>query len=205
MAKKDDPTQKFLVAIQKYQAFLQRLLKAVFKKVFTFVKTVVTFVKKLIAEAGKLAATIGKSALDQLKKLGPRLMNMAALILNMLKAAIRLGQRLVSMIKKGADPNKVIQVLKKLFASYVRMMKDLFVRITEFLQILDLIGAVLKVVDNVKRVLQMIFAWITEVSGAKAVVTKSTQMLKKVMTEFKKELREAEKLRGEAMKLKPTG
>lgn len=202
MAQENDPTQKFLEATERYQTILTRLWKVVFKKVASIMRALTSFLTKFIAQAKDLVTTIGKKAVNTLIGTGQRLIDLIQGTPNRLKAAIRFGKKIVALIKKAVDPNKIINTLKKLFRRYVQMIQDIANFVSELISNLDIIGTALGVVNTFKRVLQMMFAWIADVTRANDAALKAKRMLKKVQKDMKREVKEAIKLRREVMKLK---
>ncbi|MGC1505960.1 MAG: hypothetical protein WA782_17700 [Sulfitobacter sp.] len=202
MAEDNDPTKKFLDATEKYQERLLNLWKVVFKKVSAHLKSMVSFVRKVVNVGKELAATVGKSVVDKVVGAGQMVEEMITTIPNLLKVALLLGKRIIAKIKKAVDPNEVIAPLKKLFTRYVRLIKEIFAFVTNLIQQLDILGAVFGVISTFQSVLRLIFSWIADVTGAKDGALKAKKMLKKVWKEMKKEVKEAELLRKQVMKLK---
>ncbi|MDF3415349.1 hypothetical protein HKX54_12840 [Sulfitobacter sp. M57] len=202
MAEADDPTRKYMEATEKFQERLHKLWKVVFKKVSSHLRSMVSFIRQVVTVAKELAATVGKSVVDKVVRAGQTVEAMITAIPILLKATLLLGKRIIAVIKKAADPKAVIVALKKLFARYVRMLIQIFVFITNLIQELDILGTVFSVIGTFQSVLRMIFSWITEVTGAKDGTAKAQGMLKKVWKEMKKEVKEAQLLRKQVMKLK---
>lgn len=202
MAAENDPTKKFLEAAQKYQSRLLYLWKNIFKKVKSYLKSMASFVNNFIAAAKQLASTIGKSVVDKFVKAAQWVVQEVQALPNAIKAAMRFGKKVIALIQKAADPNKIISTLKKLFSRYVRMVKEIFGRISEMAKQLDVLGPMLSIINSFKNALRMIFSWIKEVTRINDAVVKTKRLLKKVIKEMKKEVKEAEKMRKEVMKLK---
>ncbi|GAA6175675.1 hypothetical protein [Sulfitobacter pacificus] len=202
MADDEDPTKKFLDATEKFQERLHKLWKVVFKKVSSHLKSMVSFIRQVVNVAKELAATVGKSVVDKVLRAGQVVEATITALPILLKTTLLLGKRIIAVIKKALDPKAVIVALKKLFARYVRMLIQIFVYITNLIQELDILGTVFSIIGTFQSVLRMIFSWITEVTGAKAGTAKAQGLLKKVWKEMKKEVKEAQLLRKEVMKLK---
>ena len=201
-ATENDPTQKFLDATQKYQTRLFQLWKVTFKRVASYLKSLVSFIDNVIKAAAQLASTVGKAVVKKVTEAGLYVKNMIKRIPQMLKNAMKLGKRIIALIKKAADPNAIINTLKKLFRKYVMMFREIFGTITEMVKQLDILGTVLAVVNTFKRVLQMMLSWIGEVTRVNDAVVRSKRLLNKVLKEMRKEVKEAEKMRKEVAKLK---
>lgn len=202
MAEDNDPTKKFLDATEKYQERLHKLWKVVFKKVSAHLKNMVSFTRLVANVAKEIAAIIGKSVVDRVINAAQTVEGLITNIPVLLRTALLLGRRIIAKIKKAADPNEVIPTLKKLFTRYVRMIKQVFAFITNLIQQLDILGTVFGVIGTFQSVLRALFSWITDVTGAKDGAVKAQRMLRKVWKEMKREVKEAELLRKQVMKLK---
>ncbi|MCX7558002.1 hypothetical protein OS190_00380 [Sulfitobacter sp. F26204] len=202
MPQENDPTQRYLEATQKYQTKLHYLWKTVFKKVNSILRTLTSFLNKFIAEAAKMIAIVGKAAVNKVIDVGQRIIQLVAQIPNALKQGLRYGRKIISLITKAKDPNKIISTLKKLFARYVRMIQEIHGWINDLASNLDVIGTAFSVVNAFKRLLQAMFSWITEITRANDAALKVKRLLKKVQKEIKKDKKELIKLRKDVMRLK---
>jgi hypothetical protein len=202
MAQDNDPTQKFLEATEKYQSLFQHLWKVVFKKLNSNIKSLTSFLTKFIAQAKDLVTTVGKAVVDKVVSIGQSIMRLIVAIPRALKDVLRFGKKIIVLIKKAIDPNQIINTLKKLFSRYVRMLREIFGYISELVTHLNVIGTALSVVNTFKLVLQAMFSWIRDITGANDAVMRAKRMLTKVIKQMKKEVKEAEKMRKEVMKLK---
>lgn len=202
MAQENDPTQRFLTVTQNYQAKLTYLWKTIFKKVTSILGTATSFLGKVIAEAAKFQMVVGKTVVKKVVEVGQWVIDLTAQIPVALKAAIKFGRRIITLITKATDPNKIIGTLKKLFSRYISMLQEIFGSIQQLTSQLDVIGTVLSLVGTFKAALQAMFSWISEVTRATDAVVKAKRLLKKVMKELKQDIKETVKLRKEVMKLK---
>ncbi len=202
MQQENDPTQKFLEATQKHQTLLHYLWKTVFKKVNSILKSMASFLTKFIAEASKMIVIVGKAVVNRVVEVGQKIIRLITQIPNALKTALRFGKKIIALINKATDPNKIISALKKLFSRYVKMLQEIFGYITELASQLDVIGTAFSIVYTFKSVLQAMFSWISEVTRANDAAAKARRMLKKVLKEMKKDMKELVKLRKEVKKLK---
>lgn len=202
MPQENDPTQQFLEATQKYQTKLHYLWKTVFKKVNSILRSLVSFLNKFITEAAKMIPAVGKSVVNRVIDVGQGIIRLIQNIPNAIKQALRYGKKIISLISKATDPNKIISTLKKLFNRYVRMIQEIYGWINELATNLDIIGTAFSVVNTFKRVLQALFSWISEITRANDAALKAKRMLKKVQKEIKKDKKELIKLRKDVMRLK---
>lgn len=203
MPEDNDPTKKYLEAVERYQANLFKLWKVTFKKAASSLKALIGFLKNVTKAAAQLAATVGKKVVDRVLAAGQYVEEMVSKIPLVVKAALRLGKKIIQLIRKAVDPNKIIGTLKKLFVRYVKMLREIFGYIQEMAKQLDVLGTVLMVINSFKRVLQVMLSWIADVTRANDAVVKVKRMLKKVIKEMRRELKEAEKMRKEVVRLKP--
>ncbi|MEW9920222.1 hypothetical protein AB2B41_11435 [Marimonas sp. MJW-29] len=202
MGTENDPTKKYLEAVDKYQSRLTQLWKVIFKRVASSLKALVSFMKKLVAVAKQIATVVGKSVIDKFLQAANMVQGLLSRIPNLLKAALRLGKKIIELIRKAADPNKILGTLKKLFIKYIKMLKEIYAQIIEMVKQLDVLGTVLTIISNFKSALQLMFSWIAEVTRANDAVNKARKLLKKAMKEMKSEMKQATVLRKEVMKLK---
>ena len=207
MAKKpQDPLSRDIdeirTSIEGWQDRLFHLWKVVFKKIKTKLKSVVSFVEKLVKEAGRIVATVGKSVVDKIIGAARVLTNVLDRVPNLIRAALRLGKKLISIIVKATDPSKIIGTLKRLVTRYINMIREIYKFILEFVSQLDVLGFAFSIINTFKTVLRLIVSWITDVTGAAGAIKKVQMMLKKIVKAMKVEIRQAIKTSKKAARLK---
>ena len=202
MAQENDLTKVYLTATQTFQSRLMYLLKNIFKKVNSILGVATSFLTKLMGEAAKFQAVVGKAVIKKIMEVGQRIMDLIARIPADLKAALKLGKRIITLITKATDPNKIISTLKKLFSRYMSLLQEIFSAIQQLVSQLDVIGPVLFIINTYRAALQAMFKWISEIARVTDAVVKAKRLLKKVMKELKQDVKETVKLRKQVMRLK---
>lgn len=202
MAKDNDPTKKFADATARYQKRLLDLWKSVLKKVFSRIKPMVSFVSTLIKQGAQLVGKIGKAVFQTIERAYDVILRAIDAIPTLIKRVLRLGDKILTLLGKAADPTKVFKALKSLFSRYVSLLKEVFAKIVDFMVQLDVLGRALAVINGLKAMLRLIFAWIVDVTRAVDAIGKAKKLLKTVIKEMKAEMKEATKLRKEVMQLK---
>lgn len=203
MALANDPTAPVLDAVERYQARLFELWKVVFKKIESKFKTSAKFFENVATKGGEIASKVGQGVVDKIVGFKDCVFGVLEFVPAAVKSALRLGNKIIALIRKAADPNRIINTMKRLFMRYVKMLKDIFARISEFLDVLNPLGAVLTIVNSFRNVLRLIVKWVGDVSNANSAVKKAKSLLKKVVKAMKREIKEAVLLRKKVLKLKP--
>ena len=202
MPQDNDPTKKFADATARYQKRLLDLWKSVLKKVFTRIKPMLSFVGTLITKGAQLVGKIGKGVFQTIQRTYNIVLKAIDAIPSMIKRVLRLGDKILALLRKAADPMKIIKALKSLFSRYVSLLKEVFAKVVDFMVQLDVLGRALAVINGLKAMLRLVFAWIVDVTRAVDAIGKAKKILRTVVKEMKKEIKEATKLRKEVMQLK---
>lgn len=202
MPEANDPTKTFLDATHRYQERLFDLWKVVFKKVKTMLKTMVSFVTNVISKAKELALVVGKAVIDKVVDFGSAVVGFIETIPITLKSALRLGKKIIALIEKATDPARIVSTLKKLFSRYMRQIREIYDGIVNFVSQLEILGTIFSVVSSFKQALRALFSWITDVTRANDGVVRAKRLLKKIIKQMRLEVKAADKLRKQVMKLK---
>lgn len=204
MAKQaNDPTAPVLRAVETYQQRLFHLWKVVFKQINAKFSTATKFFDNLVTKGHEIASKVGQAVVDRILGLKDRVFGALEAVPNIVKSALRLGNKIISLIRKAVDPNRIIGTLKRLFMRYVKMLREVFGWVSDFFSALNPLGAALAIVNTFRNVLRLVVSWIGEVSGANSAVKKAKSLLKRVVKAMKVEIKEAVRLRKDVLKLKP--
>ena len=199
----NDPTAPVLRAVENYQKRLFELWKVVFKKIDSKFKTATKFFDNIVTKGEEIASKVGKAVVDKIIGYRDTVFGALDTVPTIVKSALRLGNKIIALIRKAADPNKIINTMKRLFMRYVKMLKDIFALVKQFFDALNPLGAALAIVNTFRNVLRLVVSWITEVSGANSAVKKAKSLLKRVVKAMKQEIKEAILLRKKVLKMKP--
>ncbi|MGF1444694.1 MAG: hypothetical protein ACFBRM_00665 [Pikeienuella sp.] len=199
----NDPTAPVLRAVQTYQVRLFQLWKMVFKKINSKFSSAKGFFQNAFTRGVEIASKVGKSVVNTVVTVGQRVLAAVDTVPGLARQALRLGNKIIGLIMKAADPNKIIAQMKKHFVRYVRMLREIFAWVTDFLAALNPLGTALSVINGFKVVLRFVADWITDVGSAVGAVKKAKSLLKRVVKEMRKEVKEAILLRKQVLKLKP--
>lgn len=203
MATSNDPTAPVLRAVEAYQSRLFELWKVTFKKVNAKFNAARSFFDNVINRGEEIASKVGKAVVDRLAQLGQGVFAVIDTVPGACKSALRLGNKIIALIRKAADPNRIIGTLKKLFHRYVKMLRDIYAGVVDFLSALDPLATALAVVNTFRNVLRLVVSWVGEVSGANSAVKKARSLVKRAVKAMKLEIKEAIRLRKQVLKLKP--
>lgn len=203
MAEPNDPTKQIAEKVTIFDARLKELLKVVFKKLQPLMSTYGKFLAQMRSYAKELAAKVGKSVVDTILNAGEDLIATFEFLKRELKAGIKFAAKILATIKKATDPTAILKKLKGMVQKFVRVYKTLAERIIKFVLAIDPIGNALLVVEKLKMMLQLIFNWISSVTGAASAVRKAQRLLKKMVKVLKEDIKHAVRLGKEVTKLKP--
>lgn len=197
-----DPLQRVAKATETYQDHLQDLWKGGLKKLASELKPMIAFGANLIRQGKAIVGTIGASVMKTIETAYAAITRALKAIPDLVKAALDVGRKILALVAKAANPGKVAGALKKLFARYVALMKEIVSYVAWFVNELDVLGKALAVVEKFKSVLKFVASWIADVSGALGAVKKAKALLVKVQKTLKGALKEALTLQKDVAKLK---
>jgi len=204
MAEAENP----LVPIQAKVARIHARLFEFFRNVLLKIKPVMLSLKGFLANlkksAKEIGKTVGKAAVDSVIKAGQKLLQVVAFVEKNTMVAIKMAAKMLAFIKKSMKfPQKVFKAVKAMVARLAKVFRLIVAKVTEVLVILNPIEMILKVIDTMKMMLQLIFKWITQVSGISSGVKKAKALIKKSVKMLKAEAKQVTELVKEANKLKP--
>jgi hypothetical protein len=203
MAQTNDPTAPVLRAVETYQSRLFELWKGLFKKIASKFSGAAKFFDNVVAKGHEIASKVGQAVVDGIVAYTERVFGALEAIPALARRAIRLGNRIIALIRRAADPNRILGTLKKLFSRYVKMLKDIFGWLRDFYEALDPLGKALAVVNTFRNVLRLVVKWVGQVSGANSAVRKAKGLVKKVVRAMQREIRDAVRMRREVLRLRP--
>ncbi len=203
MAAANDPTAPVLRAVEAYQGRIFELWKVVFKKINSKFSTATKFFDNIVNRGEEIASKVGQAVVNKIIGFKERVFNALKVVPAIVKSALRLGNKIIGLIRRAADPNRIIGMLKRLFQRYVKMLKDIYGHVADFYEVLNPLSAALAIVNTFKNVLRLLVSWVTDVSGANSAVKKAKSLLKKVVKAMKQEIKQAILLRKQVLKLKP--
>src|SRR6056297_1572475 len=166
MATTNDPTAPVLRAVEMYQSRLFELWKTVFKKINAKFSAASKFFDNMVAKGGEIASKVGQAVVDKIVGFRDRVFGALESVPQIVKSALRLGNKIIATIRKAADPTKILGVLKRLFVRYVKMLKDIYAWVQDMFEALDPLGAALAVVNSFRNVLRLLVSWVTDVGTA---------------------------------------
>lgn len=203
MADAENPLAPVEAGVMRFNAYLQNMLVNVLKKLKPMIAPARSFFDELIKNGKEIASKVGDQVLDTIKSFLDEVFDVVPALQAMVKSALKLGDKILTMIAKAADPMKVLKAVKKLLARFVQLMRQIFARVTDFLSRISPVLAVLSVINSMKALLQVVFRWIAGVTKASSVVKKVGNVMKKAEKALKIEVKEANKLLKEVNKLRP--
>ena len=203
MAQANDPLKPVLDAVWRYQKRIQELIGSVFNKLRSSMGKAIAFMDNVVKYAKEIAKKVGKGVVNTIVSMRNRIFAAVNAVPGLAKSALKLGYRIIATIQKAADPNKVIKVVKKLFQTYVRMIRQLADYVSDMVAALDPVGKALKVIATFRLVLQMVFKWIADVSGAATAVAKTRSLVRKAAKLLRAEVKDAVRVVKEVQRLKP--
>ena len=203
MANAESPLAPVEAGVQRFSAYLQDLLVNVLKKLKPMVAPALAFFDELIKNGKAIASKVGDNVLDTIKGFVDEFFDVLPTLTTMVKSALKLGQKILAMIAKAADPMKIVRTVKKIFARFVMLLRQIFARVSAFLARIAPVQAVLGIINSMKTLLQVVFRWIANVTKANSVVKKVAKVMKKVEKAMKAEVKMANKLLKEVNKLRP--
>ncbi|MEL6806498.1 MAG: hypothetical protein AAFO97_01855 [Pseudomonadota bacterium] len=204
MAEADNP----LVPVQTKVARIHARLFEFFRNVLIKIKPVMMSLKGFLANlkksAKEIAKTVGKAAVDSVIKAGERLLTIVAFVEKNTIVAIKMATKMLAFIKKSLKtPEKVFKAVKAMVARLAKVFRLIVTKVHEVLVIINPIEIVLKVIDAVKMMLQLVFKWIAQVGGITSGVKKAKALIKKSVKMLKAEAKNVTELVKEVNKLKP--
>ncbi|GMG84330.1 hypothetical protein LNKW23_35450 [Paralimibaculum aggregatum] len=199
----NDPTAPVLKAVEIYQKRIFEIWKVVFKKIDSKFKSATKFFDNVVNKGEEIASKVGKAVVEKIIGYRDTVFGALERVPQIVKSALRLGNKIINLIRSAADPNKIINVMKRLFMRYVKMLREIFAMVKQFFEALNPLGTALAVVNALKSVLRLIVSWVGEVTNANNAVKKAKTLLKKVVKAMKLEIKEAILLRKKVLRLRP--
>lgn len=185
MAKKPkDPFARVLAEVvstlSSWQARLFELWKVTFKSIAAKLKPALKFIARLIKDAAKIAVAVGRSSVERVINAGDNILSALSRIPVLLRAAIRLGKTLLSLIRKSTDPKRLVSTLKRLATRYVNMVREISSHISELVRHLNVLADALAVINKLRIVLKVLFSWTAEVTSIAETIKKVARRLSKM-------------------------
>ncbi len=199
----NDPTAPVLRAVERYQARLFEIWKSIFKRISSKFSAARGFFDNMVTKGHEIASKVGQAVVSRIVAFRETIFGTLDYVPAAVKSALRLGNKIIALIRKATDPNRIIGTLKRLFMRYVKMLREIFAQIQSMMQALSPLSAALAIVNTFKNVLRLMVSWVTQVSQANSAVKKAKSLLKKVVKAMKVEIKEAIRLRKQVLKLKP--
>lgn len=191
MATPNDPTKVITETVQKIQDRLTFFLKKLIKKLKSVLAPLTRFLGKLIAVAKDIAETIGKGVISAVIDTGAYVVDFIDMLKDEVKSALKLGVRVLGILRRALDPEKLVKAVKTVLTKYVKAFRAIVGRIIGFFEHLEILETALKAIAGLRMALQMMFRWIGEISGAEAALRKAQAILKKIRKELKLEAKQA--------------
>ncbi|MFL4469499.1 hypothetical protein ACERZ8_06310 [Tateyamaria armeniaca] len=204
MAQAENP----LIPIQDKVVRIHSRLLDFFRNVLVKIKPMIVslqgFLVNVKKAAKEIAKTVGKSAVDSVIKLGTKLIQVIAFVEKLVIEGIRFAAKVLGVIKKAAkEPQKAFKVVKAMVARLAKLFRTILAKVVEIMVAINPIEMVLRLIDTMKMMLQLVFRWITQVGGITSGVKKAKALIKKSFKLLKAEAKQVTEMVKEANKLKP--
>lgn len=204
MAEADNPLVPVQTKVARIHARLFEFFRNVLIKIKPVMMSLKGFLVNLKKSAKEIAKTVGKAAVDSVIKAGERLLTIVAFVEKNTIVAIKMATKMLAFIKKSLKtPEKVFKAVKAMVARLAKVFRLIVTKVHEVLVIINPIEIVLKVIDAVKMMLQLVFKWIAQVGGITSGVKKAKALIKKSVKMLKAEAKNVTELVKEVNKLKP--
>ncbi|WP_299728863.1 hypothetical protein [uncultured Tateyamaria sp.] len=203
-AQPDNP----LIPIQDKVVRIHSRLLEFFRNVLVKMKPMIVslqgFLVNVKKAAKEIAKTVGKSAVESVIKMGTRLVQVVASVEKLVIEGIKFASKILAVIRKAAKvPQKAFKVVKAMVARLAKMFRTILSKVMEVMVVINPIEIVLKVIDTMKMMLQLVFGWITQVGSITSGVKKAKSLIKKSVKMLKAEAKQVTEMVKDANKLKP--
>ena len=159
------------------------------------------FLRNIQAAAKSLAQTVGKAAAQAATGALQQILSLIDQIELTMKAMLKMGKRVLATIRKTADKNRVVRILKTVIRRYIQMFRQIWSWICDFHDQLDLLGNTMAVIRKMRQVLQLAFSWIDDVTQVVSALKRTRTLLKKTIKAMRIEVKDAIKLAREVKKM----
>ncbi|MEO0401600.1 MAG: hypothetical protein AAF214_04425 [Pseudomonadota bacterium] len=203
MAQTDNPLDPIHQKVLRIETRLMDLLRNVLAKMKPWVQGLVKFLSEVSKSAKDLAKSIGKSAVQSILKAGATLVTTVSFVEKQTFEGIKMARKIVGVIRKAVDPQKVFKAVKALVARLAKTFRVILVKVSEVMNLLNPLDVVLTVVNTMKMVLQMIFKWISQSGPISSGVKKAKTLVKKSLKLLRQEAKQVTEMVKEVNKLKP--
>jgi len=203
MAQSDNPLDPIHQKVLRIETRLMDLLRNVLAKMKPWVQGLVKFLSEVSKSAKDLAKSIGKSAVQSILKAGATLVTTVSFVEKQTFEGIKMARKIVGVIRKAVDPQKVFKAVKALVARLAKTFRVILVKVSEVMNLLNPLDVVLTVVNTMKMVLQMIFKWISQSGPISSGVKKAKTLVKKSLKLLRQEAKQVTEMVKEVNKLKP--
>ncbi|MCB1339677.1 MAG: hypothetical protein KDK24_01155 [Pseudooceanicola sp.] len=181
------PVGDIALKLKKRLTAMLKLWQKMFKNLLGFLKNLIGAIKKGLTQ---FIASVGKHVADGFLRAADKLIAAAAGLLADLREGVLGIDKVLDLIAKATDPRAVIARLKSFIKKLAQAVAALLARIIAFIAELNVIAPLLQTIDSFRAVLQLLFKWVAQVSGALSVVKTVRAMLKKALTEVKTTIKE---------------
>ncbi|MEM9250363.1 MAG: hypothetical protein AAGB05_16920 [Pseudomonadota bacterium] len=178
-------------------SFVTNLGKSVLTGLQTFSKNIVKHL------SSGLSQYIGKAVADGMTKAIDRLADISGTVHKLTQDAKKLAIKIRATIEKSVkEPEKVFKAVKGMVARLAKLFRQAFSYIRSIATLFNPITVALKLIETYKRILQVIFKWIGQVTPLLAAVKRATATVKKVTKTLQAELKNVTQLVKETNALK---
>ncbi|WP_413851253.1 hypothetical protein [Tateyamaria sp.] len=204
MAEAENPLIPVQAKVARIHARLLEFFRSVLIKIKPVMMSLKGFLVNLKKSAKEIGQTVGKAAVDSVIKAGQKLLQIVAFVEKNTIVAIKMATKMLAFIKKSMKfPEKVFKAVRAMVARLAKVFRLIVTKVHEVMVILNPIETILQVIDRLKMMLQLIFKWITQVSGISNGVKKAKALIKKSVKMLKAEAKQVTELVKEVNKLKP--
>lgn len=204
MAQPDNPLIPIQDKVVRIHSRLLDFLRNVLLKIKPMMVTLQGFLVDVKKAAKEIARTVGKSVVDSFIKMGTKLVQVVAFVEKLVFEGIKFAAKILSVIKKAAKaPEKVFKIVKAMVARLAKLFRTILTRVMELMVAINPIDVVLRVIDAMKMMLQVVFRWISQVTALTTSVKKAKALIKKSVKLLKAEAKQVTEMVKEANKLKP--
>ena len=204
MAQADNPLVPIQNKVIRIHARLLEFFKSVLIKIKPVMMSLKGFLGNLKKSAKEIAKTVGKAAVDSVIKAGQRLLQIVAFVEKNTIVAIKMAVKMLAFLKKSMKtPEKAFNAVKAMVARLAKVFRLIVTKVHEVLVMINPIEMVLKVIDTMKMMLQLVFKFISQVGGITSGVKKAKTLIKKSVKMLKAEAKKVTELVKESNKLKP--
>lgn len=204
MAQADNPLIPIQDKVVRIHTRLLDFLRNVLMKIKPIMISLRGFLMNVKKAAKEIAKTVGKSVVQSVIKMGEKLLQVVAFVEKLVIEGVKFAAKVLSVIKKAAkEPQKAFKVVKAMVARLAKLFRTILTKVMELMVAINPIEMVLKVIDTMKMMLQLVFRWITQVGGITSGVKKAKALIKKSVKLLKAEAKQVTEMVKDANKLKP--